>query len=290
MSWWRCSWRPPAWRRPPVAWFGLTPGRLRAAAGLRNERRVVAESIPPSLSPRPEGCGPVILCGGATDGDLLALIVADVRGSSAGRPPRVGLIEASWHVEPPSAAARRSEAARWTHAGAEVLEVDLLERADAASPLVTGALLDADLVWFAAGHGAALYDRLWGTPALAAVRHAHERGAAVGGVSAGAVVWGVGYLSDYASLGDEDPYPLFGWLHDLVVFPHWLESREARSERRWEPFQLHGSRHRPRRHGRGAGRRPGRCPPSRHGGRHPRNHSRCRRPARAGARSNTPQV
>ena len=209
-------------------WFGLTPGRLRAAAGLRNERRVVANGIPPTRSPRPEGCGPVILCGGATDDDLLALIVDVVRGSSAGRKPRVGLVEASWHVEPPTAEARRGEAERWTQAGADVLDVDLVERADAASPAVAETLVGADLVWFAAGDGSALYDRLWATPALAVVRHAHERGAAVGGVSAGAVVWGVGHLSDYASHGDEEPYPLFGWLHDMVVFPHWFASREAR--------------------------------------------------------------
>ena len=47
----------------------------------------------------------------------------------------------------------------------------------------------------------------------------------MGGVSAGAVVWGAGHLSDYASLGEEEPYPLFGWLHDMVVFPHWFASR-----------------------------------------------------------------
>ncbi|MGQ0521284.1 MAG: Clp protease N-terminal domain-containing protein [Actinomycetota bacterium] len=209
-------------------WFGLTPGRLRAAAGLRNERRVVADGIPPFRSPRPEGCGPVILCGGATDDDLLARIVALVRASSARRQPRVGLVGASWHLEPPTAEARRVEAERWTQAGADVLEVGLVKRADVASPPVTETLAGADLVWFSSGYGSALYDRLWGTPALEVVRHAHERGAAVGGVSAGAVVWGVGHLSDYASLGDEEPYPLFGWLHDVVVFPHWFASREAR--------------------------------------------------------------
>jgi len=109
-----------------------------------------------------------------------------------------------------------------------VLDVGLVERADAASPAVTEALAESDLVWFAAGYGSALYDRVWGTPALAVLRHAHERGAAVGGVSAGAAVWGVGHLSDYASLGDDEPYHLFGWLHDVVVFPHWFASREAR--------------------------------------------------------------
>ena len=207
-------------------WFGLSPGRLRAAAGLRNERRVVADGVPPSRSPRPAGCGPVVLCGGATDGDLLARIVA-VAGPNPGR-PRVVLVEASWHVERPTHEAMRAEADRWTQAGADVADVALLDRAAAGSPTVAEAVAGADLVWFAAGYGSALYDRLWGTPALAAVRHAHERGAAVGGVSAGAVVWGVGQLSDYGSLGDEEPYPLFGWLHDVVVFPHWFASREAR--------------------------------------------------------------
>jgi cyanophycinase-like exopeptidase len=142
--------------------------------------------------------------------------------------PGSGWSRRSWHVEPPTAEARRFEAERWTQAGADVLDVGLVERADAASPAVAEALADADLVWLAAGYGSALYDRLWGTPALAVVRDAHERGAAVGGVSAGAVVWGVGHLSDYGSLGDEEPYPLFGWLHDVVVFPHWFASREAR--------------------------------------------------------------
>lgn len=165
---------------------------------------------------------------GRQTNDLLARIVALVGESRAGRQPRIGLVGASWHVAPPTAEARRVEAERWTQAGADVPEVGLVERADAALPAVTETLAGADLVWFSSGDGSALYDRLWGTPALEVVRHAHERGAAVGGVSAGAVVWGVGHLSDYASLGDEEPFPLFGWLHDVVVFPHWFASREAR--------------------------------------------------------------
>ena len=217
-------------------WFGLTPGRLRAAAGLRNERRVVAAGIPPSRSPRAAGCGPLVLCGGATDGDLLARVVAVAGESNAGRRPRVMLVEASWHVERPTRESVRAEADRWTQGGADVLDVELVDRDDAGSPAVAEAAAGADLVWFAAGYGSALYDRLWGTPALAAVRHAHERGGAVGGVSAGAVVWGVGHLSDYGSLGDEEPYPLFGWLHDVVVFPHWFPAREVRFRRAVQAF------------------------------------------------------
>lgn len=53
-----------------ACWLGLTPGRVRAAAGLRNDRRVVAGGTPPGPS-SPARLGPMVLAGGGTDAHLL---------------------------------------------------------------------------------------------------------------------------------------------------------------------------------------------------------------------------
>jgi hypothetical protein len=57
------------------SWLGMTPGRIRSLAGLRNERRVVAGGIPHAPWPR-RGTGPMVLCGGGADDNLLARVVA----------------------------------------------------------------------------------------------------------------------------------------------------------------------------------------------------------------------
>ncbi|HVE46893.1 MAG TPA: hypothetical protein VNA57_09140 [Acidimicrobiales bacterium] len=46
------------------AWLGMTPGRVRAAAGLINEARVVADGAPHARVQRGGGTGPIVLAGG----------------------------------------------------------------------------------------------------------------------------------------------------------------------------------------------------------------------------------
>ena len=116
------------------------------------------------------------------------------------------------------------------------MDSGLTVRDDAASAEACRRLASADVVWLTGGDAAALYDRLWATPALDAIREAHDNGAVVGGVSAGAMVWGAGTLSDFASLGEAEPFPLFGWLGDVVVWAHYAPSRERALRERLAAF------------------------------------------------------
>ena len=217
-------------------WLGMTPGRIRSLAGLRNERRVVADGIPHAPCSRPTGTGPIVLCGGGADDDLLARVVALAPRRSGGSLPRAVLVELGWRIRRTSPEGRRRLADRWTSVGARGVDSGLVDRLDAESSEACDRLADADLVWFGGGDAAPIYDRLWATPALDAIRHAHDNGAVIGGVSAGARVWGKGTLSDFASLGEPEPFPLFGWLEDLVIFNHYFPTREQAFRRHLAAF------------------------------------------------------
>lgn len=208
-------------------WLGMTEGRVRSAGGLRTVRRVVAGGVQGRPFRRPTSAGPMVLCGGAADTELLAVIIA-IAGERAQRSqPQVVVVDLGWHSRPPTAGERAHLLEQIAAAGAEnVVDSGLTERGDAHSSETCALLAGADLVWFSGGDAAAIYDRLWATPALDAIEEAHRRGAMIGGVSAGAMVWGVGTVSDFASLGEPERFPLFGWLDNLVIFAHYTPRRE----------------------------------------------------------------
>jgi cyanophycinase-like exopeptidase len=150
--------------------------------------------------------------------------------------PEAVLVELGWKTRRTTAEGRRRLAERWTSIGAHGVDSGLVDRLDAESTEACERLADADLVWLGGGDAAPIYDRLWATPALDAIRHAHDNGAVVGGISAGARVWGRGTLSDFASLGEPEPFPLFGWLEDLVIFNHYFPTREQAFRRHLAAF------------------------------------------------------
>lgn len=217
-------------------WLGMTPGRMRSLARLRNERRVVADGIAHVPCSRRAGTGPMILCGGGADDDLLARVVALAPRRSGRSLPHAVLVELGWKTRRTTTEGRRRLVDRWTSIGAHGVDSGLVDRRDAESTGACERLADADLVWFGGGDAAPIYDRLWATPALEAIRHAHDNGALIGGISAGARVWGKGTLSDFASLGDPEPFPLFGWLEDLVIFNHYFPTREQAFRRHLAAF------------------------------------------------------
>jgi cyanophycinase len=183
----------------------------------------------------------MVLCGGASDTALLRQVVALAGGRAGGRAgadgPSAVMVDLAWASRPPAPDERRDALGRLTDAGAvHVADAGIADREDAHSPEVCRRLAAADLVWFAGGDYGALYDRLWATPALDAIRHAHERGAVVGGFSAGATVWGAGALSSFASDDEPEPFPLFGWLDDLVIFAHYFPVREGEFRARVAAF------------------------------------------------------
>lgn len=218
-------------------WLGMTVGRVRAAAGLVNERRVGAEGAPPRPTRRGPDVGPVVLCGGSAGPELLAQVASLSRQRTGQRRPRAVLVDLGWRTHKPTPAQRRRRVDHVAEIGdVDVVDSGLTERPDAYSDEACGRLASADLVWLAGGDAAAIYDRLWATPALDAIHLANQSGAVIGGVSAGAVVWGAGTLSDYASLGDAEPFPLFRWLDDLVVFAHYWPTREPALRERLAAF------------------------------------------------------
>ncbi len=178
----------------------------------------------------------MVHCGGGTDSDLLASVVR-LAALQAGRgDPKAVVVDLGWHTQRPVGDACRLQAEIISGAGARATDSGLIDRSDAKSAEICNRLAAADLIWFLGGDAAAIYDRLWATPALAAIQDAHARGAVVGGVSAGAMVWGIGTLSDRASLGDPEPFPLFGWLSDLVIFAHYAPNREPAFRERLRAF------------------------------------------------------
>lgn len=217
-------------------WLGMTPGGVRFAAGLRNTRRLVADGAPATRSPSSEAAGPMLLCGGGTDADLLAQVVDLASKRSGGVRPEVVLVDLGWHTLRPTPNSRKRLLEAFTSAGAHAVDSGLTDRRDAESDEVCRRLASAELVWFGGGDAAGIYDRLWATPALRAIRERQAEGAVVGGVSAGAMVWGEGMLSDFASLGDPEPFPLFRWLDHLVVFAHYAPSRESAFRCRLQAF------------------------------------------------------
>lgn len=217
-------------------WLGMTPGRVRSTAGLRNERRVVAERAPPGGGSNAIGDAALVLCGGSTDADLLAEVIALAPRRRSRTILKAVVVDLGWQTRLPAAEQRQRYLELFRAAGAEAAQSGIDERSDASSAEACDRLAAADVVWLAGGDAAAIYDRLSGTPALAAIRKAHQNGAIVGGVSAGAMVWGTGTLSDFASLGDAEPFPLFGWLANLVVFPHYGPNREQALRERVRAF------------------------------------------------------
>lgn len=106
----------------------------------------------------------------------------------------------------------------------------LATRQDAYRQSVSDRVTAADLVLITGGSPQLLHERTIGTPALAALRAASEKGAVIAGCSAGAAVVGAGMV-----MGKEEnrrSLRLWGWLSRTVVAPHfglydvepWLEA------------------------------------------------------------------
>lgn len=91
----------------------------------------------------------------------------------------------------------------------------LASREDAYDPAVVSRLAAADLVLIGGGFPERLASVTLGTPALAAMRAAHESGTVFAGCSAGAVVFGAGMVSAGERLD------LWAWLPNTVVAPHF---------------------------------------------------------------------
>jgi cyanophycinase len=98
----------------------------------------------------------------------------------------------------------------------------LRTREDAFQPMVVEAVASATMIFFAGGHPEYLAATLAGTPAWEAVVVAHERGAVVGGCSAGA--WILGEMVPDSAVIDVASHRWEAGLRlvpGVVFAPHW---------------------------------------------------------------------
>ena len=136
------------------------------------------------------GPGPIALVGSGEFLPVMAEVDASLLASSGRARPRVAILPtASW---PDGETVFRRWAAmgaeHFTALGAEVEPVLVRDRLDADDEAHAQAIGEADLVYLSGGKPGHLTDSLLGTRVGAAIVAAHERGAALVGCSAGAMI------------------------------------------------------------------------------------------------------
>jgi cyanophycinase len=100
--------------------------------------------------------------------------------------------------------------------------VDLRDRDDAFRSDVVDSVADASLVFMSGGNAAYLSSVLGGTPVWEAMRRLLERGGAIGGCSAGAMVLGEAAPPCMdAGFQDGDVAPGLALLGNTWIWPHW---------------------------------------------------------------------
>jgi hypothetical protein len=206
---------------------GITLAKARRAAGIAHHRRVIADGITPPPN-RARKIGPLVLLGGGdTSPEVFryAIGLAQARRGPARRPVSVACVFAAGPVSD-QARERRLGHFR-SHGDVVATDCKLDNRGDASSPAVLAALAEADVIFMDGGKAERLYDTLVGTEAIEAITDASDAGAVVMGLSAGAAIWGVGCMSDWASGDDPEPFPLLNWLEDIVVLPHYVPDAEG---------------------------------------------------------------
>lgn len=207
---------------------GITLAKARRAAGIAHQRRLIADGATPAAN-RARKVGPLVLLGGGeTSPEVFsyAIDLGRARRGAARRPVRVACIFASGPGRSDQARERRLRHFRLAD---DVVAEDcgLDDRRDASRPGVLAALAETDVIFMDGGKAERLYDTLVATPAMEAITDASDTGAVVMGLSAGAAIWGVGCMSDWASGDHPEPFPLLNWLEDIVVLPHYVPDAEG---------------------------------------------------------------
>ncbi len=211
--------------------LGVRVGHVRRVAGLLPRPRVVAGGLPPPDGSAPLPSGPLVLLGGGPGTRAAEARLLDWTATRLGRPPRVVQVFVTADDDRGDDAYVSAALQDWLRSGAASAEdAGMYDRADAFSREVCGRLEGADVVFLPGGFAERAYDVLWGTAALEAIQRASAGGAVIAGFSAGSRVWGIGTLSDYASDGDDEVFPLLGWV-PAVVFNHYSPAREAELRR-----------------------------------------------------------
>jgi cyanophycinase len=172
--------------------------------------------------------GPLILVGGAEFGPGNEPHDRLWAHAAAGRPAYV-LATAAVRQDPDRAV---RTARRWfSSLGADVEELRVRGRRDAADPAVVAAASEGGAFYLCGGDPGLVVELLRDTPAWEAIVEAWRRGAALAGSSAGAMAFGAWSLIRAGMSHDRRRFaPALGLLPDVAVVPHLDEFGE-----RWLP-------------------------------------------------------
>jgi cyanophycinase-like exopeptidase len=204
-------------------WMGLTENRVRAMVGLPPQ--TVDYQVGPGN--RPATGGPLILMGSCHHNSETLDRIVTIAGAESSELVRATAVFAAGG-QPDMELARLFD-----QAGATMMDSGIYSRADAHNPESCELLRRADVIHVDGGNVKRLCDVLVGTPALDAMVDANERGAVISGCSAGMHVLGAGCTEDWPAPGDPaGPFPLLGWLPDVVLEPHCSGERSVERLRR----------------------------------------------------------
>jgi cyanophycinase len=170
--------------------------------------------------------GPIALAGSGEFTPAMEAVDGALLAATGRRRPRVAILPtASWPDGPDVFEGWATKGvAHFSGLGAEVEPILLRDRAGADDPAVIAALGEADLVYLSGGKPAHLLEALSGTPAEAAIRSAHERGAIIVGCSAGAMVLGAVQMRLHRRWRLRVPVgwgPCLGLVPGVAVLPHY---------------------------------------------------------------------
>lgn len=170
--------------------------------------------------------GPLIAIGGAEDKWQETAILKRVLAFSGNKTPVVGVITTASAI--PEVVFEGYEAVFSNLGAAEVLDVRIRDRGDAAEPGFIAMLNQADVIFISGGDQMRLTNILGASPVLDAVRARHAEGAVVAGTSAGAacqsstMVYG-GAATDSLRKGAVKMAAGFGFVDGVIIDTHFLE-------------------------------------------------------------------
>ncbi|WP_107978310.1 cyanophycinase [Allosediminivita pacifica] len=169
--------------------------------------------------------GPLVAIGGAEDRQEAA-ILSRVLGLSKREEPVVAVITTASAI--PQEVFDGYEAVFSTLGAAEVLDIRIRERSDAADEDFVAMLRRADVIFISGGDQMRLTNILGGSPVLEAIRARHSEGAVVAGTSAGAacqsstMIYG-GSADDSLRKGAVKMAAGFGLVDGVIIDTHFLE-------------------------------------------------------------------
>ena len=170
--------------------------------------------------------GPLVAIGGAEDKASETSILRRVVSLAAMDDPVVGVITTASSI--PDEVFAGYQAAFEKLGAAEILDIHIRDRKDAASETFVDMIRRADVIFISGGDQMRLTNIFGGSVALAAIRARHGEGAVVAGTSAGAacqsrtMVYG-GPADDALRKGAVKMSAGFGLVEGVIIDTHFLE-------------------------------------------------------------------